>query len=260
MGLRILASNGRSINIPEIVAKDDGLTLFARILYGELSSLCAQKGYCWASNSYLAKEFKVTKNTVSKAINELHRAGYISISYKEDNERIVRMLPLPVKTHTQAENAQSGDDEDCPTYTKKLGEAITKNRDTYPKEFGEAIPENREQNSQQNNQGNNQGNKDYNVQSAIAQEFASLWKMYPRKRNKKIALQAYTAERKKDAGLYDKVKRGIEAYLEEIDRRGTDDEFIKTGGEWFKDHCWEDEYTVDLPSDKREKISFGRCL
>lgn len=46
-----------------------------------ISSLCAEKGYCFASNEYLAQQFNETTQSISNKIKKLERENYISIEY-----------------------------------------------------------------------------------------------------------------------------------------------------------------------------------
>ena len=47
-----------------------------------ISSLCAEKGYCFASNQYLANLFDITDVSVSTKIKKLEQKNYISIEYE----------------------------------------------------------------------------------------------------------------------------------------------------------------------------------
>ena len=47
-----------------------------------ISSLCAEKGCCFASNQYLANLFDITDVSVSTKIKKLEQKGYISIEYE----------------------------------------------------------------------------------------------------------------------------------------------------------------------------------
>ena len=48
-----------------------------------ISSLCAEKGYCFASNNYLAKLFDITEVSVSSKIKKLEKKGYIQVDYEK---------------------------------------------------------------------------------------------------------------------------------------------------------------------------------
>jgi len=65
-------SDGYGI-IPRKVMTDESLPAGAKLLYCELSSLCASKGYCWATNRYLAELFHVSTATISDWITKLEK-------------------------------------------------------------------------------------------------------------------------------------------------------------------------------------------
>ena len=71
--------------IPAKVRYDKELTASAKLLYGELTVLCQQKGYCWASNSYFARIYDVDKATVSRWISALKKRGYIFFGDVDEN-------------------------------------------------------------------------------------------------------------------------------------------------------------------------------
>ena len=48
-----------------------------------ISSLCAEKGYCFASNKYLADLFEITETSISTKLKKLSDKGYIVITYKK---------------------------------------------------------------------------------------------------------------------------------------------------------------------------------
>ena len=71
--------------IPADVRYDNDLKDKAKLLYGEISALSNQYGYCYASNKYFANLYKVSTTTISTLIKNLIDCGYIEseISYKE---------------------------------------------------------------------------------------------------------------------------------------------------------------------------------
>lgn len=54
-----------------------------------ISSLTAQNGYCYASNSYLAKLFKISSQSISNKIKKLEKKNYIQVDYKYRGSEIV---------------------------------------------------------------------------------------------------------------------------------------------------------------------------
>ena len=106
--------------IPANVRYDNELTPNAKLLYGEITALCNEKGYCWAKNAYFADLYQVSQKTVSRWINQLIEKGYISseLIYKENSKEIehryIRIVP-------------KGVDKNVHTYEQKSPEGIDKN-------------------------------------------------------------------------------------------------------------------------------------
>lgn len=65
--------------LPADVRYDKKLKDKAKLLYGEITALCNEKGYCWASNSYFAELYGISKETVSRLISNLCGQGYLNV-------------------------------------------------------------------------------------------------------------------------------------------------------------------------------------
>jgi hypothetical protein len=76
--------------IPADVRYDVRLTPNAKLLYGEITALCNEKGFCWAMNEYFAELYSVSKVSVSKWVGNLRDCGYIDVQmqYKEGTKQI----------------------------------------------------------------------------------------------------------------------------------------------------------------------------
>lgn len=87
--------------IPADVRYDKEICPNAKLLYGEITALCNQEGFCWANNQYFMALYEVGKNTIIRWINELVDKGYLikNIQYSEDGKTVLqRCLSLPNDT------------------------------------------------------------------------------------------------------------------------------------------------------------------
>ena len=109
--------------IPANVRYDEDLTPNAKLLYGEITALCNEKGYCWASNDYFAELYKTSTRTISRWIKQLINKGYIIsnlIYIKGTKEVEQRHLYISF----------IGGDKNVSTYGQKCHEGIDKNVST----------------------------------------------------------------------------------------------------------------------------------
>lgn len=76
--------------IPANVRYDKDLAPNAKLLYGEITALCNEKGYCWATNQYFAELYHVSDRTIKNWISQLTDKGYIqrSVKYREGTKEI----------------------------------------------------------------------------------------------------------------------------------------------------------------------------
>lgn len=78
--------------IPAEVRYDEELPPNAKLLYGEITSLCNEKGYCWATNQYFADLYHSSISAVQKWVSALVKKGYINLElvYKEGTKQILQ--------------------------------------------------------------------------------------------------------------------------------------------------------------------------
>ena len=95
--------------IPASVRYDKRLKPLARLLYGEITALCHEKGYCWASNSYFAELYETTNETISRYISQLKEYGYIKIDYNKAEQNIEKRK-IYIAQRQYCQNNQDGID------------------------------------------------------------------------------------------------------------------------------------------------------
>lgn len=99
--------------IPANVRYDKELTANAKLMYGEITALCNERGYCWASNSYFAELYQASNRTVSRWISQLVDKGYIKIEiiHKENTKEILERRIYISFYKPMDKNVVGGDDK-----------------------------------------------------------------------------------------------------------------------------------------------------
>ena len=126
----------------------------AKLLFGEISSLCNKQGYCWAGNAYFAELYQTSERTIINWINSLSNAGHISVSFtyvpgkKEIQSRLIRITGAVLsKIYPQnEENTESAEatpekqpDDGDSEVVKNSSPRGEKNFTTYGKNFQEVV-------------------------------------------------------------------------------------------------------------------------
>lgn len=100
-------------------------------------------------------------------------------------------------------------------------------------------------------------NKKLNINVQTEQEFEEVWKIYPRKEDKKKAFSAYKTARKKAS--FDEIKKGVETYSNHIRVSNTDKRYIKLGATYFNGECWANNYEQSEPKEELIKGKYTRA-
>lgn len=205
-------NNGYSICFNEW-ALDEKIKNELRLLL-IISSLCAEKGYCYASNKYLADLFNETEISISRKINNLSKNNYISIEYEkrgcEITSRKIRLTKL-----------LTDDYQNC--YS--------------------TINKNVKENNISNNNISNNNKKEIYKEKELKEMFEDVWNLYPNKKGKTNAYRDFS-KALKDGVPLETIQQGLETYIKYIEIERVEPKFIKNGSTWFHQRCWEDDYTI----------------
>ena len=215
--------------IPAIVRYDNQLNGNAKLLYGELTALANERGYCWATNQYFASLYNVSKRTIISWMKQLEKRKYIKIQvfYKPDSKivdrRHIYILPFPTDTEF---------------YTPSEENFIT-----YGKNHHEGGEENFTTPGEENFTENNTLNKKNSVEpsSTMSELFEKVWKTYPKKTNKKKAREQFLKKFKTEEDL-ESFKKGYKDYLAYI--KLNDWYHPQELFRWIRDDRYNDEYDL----------------
>lgn len=89
--------------------------------------------------------------------------------------------------------------------------------------------------------------KDRNIYMS---EFESLWEIYPNKKGKDVAIKKYLLARKQGA-TYEKIRQGLESYINYCKINNLETQYIKHGSTWFSQKAWKDDYNTNLKGKKQ---------
>lgn len=111
----ILILDCEFIITPRILFIDKNLTNTDRLVLGLIISLTLKKGFCYASNDYLANYLNLSKRTIGYSLSKLKKFQYIIIK-DENNKRRIFLNGIKVPTKVSkgvANNSYQEVAEDC---------------------------------------------------------------------------------------------------------------------------------------------------
>lgn len=73
--------------IPARVRYAKDLSMFQKLLFGELTALSNKEGFCWAGNAYFAKLYDKTETWISETLNDMYKKGYLHIYRSSTNSQ-----------------------------------------------------------------------------------------------------------------------------------------------------------------------------
>ena len=125
--------------IPANVRYDKSIPPNAKLLYGEITALSNEHGFCWAGNKYFSDLYEVSESTVTRWVTALKNAGYIRIEYEkrgfEITTRRLYIVDNIVDKSLDAQKCESSASKNaCGSTRKKRKENNTVNTTSYSAE------------------------------------------------------------------------------------------------------------------------------
>ncbi len=212
--------------IPANVRYDKKITSNAKLLYSEITALCNESGYCWATNSYFAKLYDVEIETISRWVSSLERFGYIikNISKTEGNKRELRLA----------------------TYCSEDQEVLIKKSIAIDNKVKSIKVVNIIKN-------NTSIKKETNKEKET--DFDKFWAKYPKKKSKGYAEKAWK-RLKPDRLLVDVILSELTLAVGSGDWQREGGQYIPHPATWLNGKGWEDEI-VNLHDDTNNELNSG---
>lgn len=209
--------------IPAKVRYDKSLTSAAKLLYGEITALSNETGYCWASDSYFAELYGVSKTTVQNWLKNLQDCKHISkeVIYKNGSKEIDKRI------------------------IKIIHEPIQENLGTYPRKLENPTQENLRDNNTFNNTYKENNKRKFDVQEA----FVIFWDKYPNKKAKPKAMTAFK-NKCKTTNQFDVILKALDAFIESNDWKKNDGMFIPHPATWLNGERWLDDVAIQKKKPK----------
>ena len=205
------------------VRYDNRLTDSEKLLFAEITSLSNKYGYCTATNSYFARLYEVVKETISRRISNLTKYGYLKIETIKDGKQIKQRkmypltqssIPIDVKINTPIDNS------------------VNTPIDANVKENNTSI---------NNTSINNINRTDNSATDVTRERFEEWWKLYDKKRDKKISFKKFEKCLKQHS--FEEIMEGTRMYLKTIENK----QFQKDPKTFLHNESYMNDYSDELP-------------
>lgn len=225
--------------IPDTVLSSTELKANAKLLYAKVTSLQTAKGYCYASNKYLANGLGLASDTVTRLLRELADAGYLRLEIVRDEKnaiterRIYPTITLPAIMPPSRTNAREpiGQTSDTPigqTSDQSIKDLESKAKNPPKAPQGAGKPKRAEK----------------SIPKHKPERFEKFWSYYPRGESRKAAVRAWDKLAPDDA-MIDKMAAALKRQMKSEDwQRGIGIPYAST---WINGQRWEDEVKVVAP-------------
>jgi len=110
--------------IPAPVRYDTSLTANAKLMFGELTALSSDQGFCFASNGYFADLYNVSNETISRWIKSLKVKNHIRIEYDRRGAEVTQRRIFI--SHFAIDKKINRRQKDQPSNDKKINRTVDK--------------------------------------------------------------------------------------------------------------------------------------
>ncbi len=96
------------ISLTREIKNDRSLLPIAKLLYGDICTLSKKTGCCFATNDYFAKEYGISRRTVSRHVKALRDRGLIrvEITTNDYGSPIRNITPLKITDNQTIKSAK----------------------------------------------------------------------------------------------------------------------------------------------------------
>lgn len=194
--------------IPANIRYDKRLNANAKLLFGEITALSNERGYCWASNAYFADLYEVSTTSISSWIKRLKEFGYIKseVIYKEGSKEILHRY-ISLITEGIQENLHTPIQEN-------LQDNITVNNNTF------------------NNTNNTEADENANL--IEIENFEKFWILYDKNVKRTVCFKKW---KKIKPDTYPIIFDHVERYVKST----PDKQYRKNPETYLNNCCWNDE-------------------
>ena len=195
--------------IPANVRYDPRLKPNEKLLYGEITALSQKDGYCFASNRYFSKLYKVTKETVSHWVSHLQELGYVGVDMVRTEAGAIDMRRITIFPENFQYPLRKKDIPHCEKSQGTIDNNTSNNNNPLPpKEYGEF--------------------------------FERFWDAYPKRKGKETARKTFR-KLNVDEELMETMLCAIEREKQSAQWRENGGKYIPYPATWLNQRRWEDE-------------------
>ncbi|KXB33967.1 hypothetical protein HMPREF3187_01576 [Aerococcus christensenii] len=217
----------------------------------DVNNKCFWKEWFEVANSRLEAYTALTRQSISKARNELKQKGLIDFKTNGTKATSYKIIQLYSEKEEECQptcqiNRQAGLQVGLQQVDKLVDNKLTiglQDGCTLIKQNKTKLNKTKSNISPTSVDDVQAPTRKPSKASQLEADFDKLWKLYPKKARKADALKAYKQALK--AGVTNKeIQDGIVAYIKQIEVKGTPMQYVAQGGTWFNQKRWMDEYDL----------------